>query len=581
MATLFKKLLRNIGRGKGQFIAVVTVVTMGILIYVTMSSTYYNLRNSQTDFYEATNFADYYYMVVKAPEQVINDIANLNGVKRVTGRIYFDLSILKDDNKRATARIVSYPLPMEDELNKLLLNGGQMFASGARGSTVEILTDPGFVEANDINWGDRVTVIYEGRLLDFAVIGTANSPEFVYPIKDIADLLPDPTSFGVFMLPHYEAQQVFNYKGQINQVLVEFFPGANLDKINAEIKEILTPYGFLASYPRDDQLSHALLQMELDSIKNLTTSLPIIFLFIAAMIQFIILRRMIRNQKVQVGVLKALGFSNWHIILHYALYALLIGFCGALIGIVAGWFLAGFLTDFFLVYFNLPLSSLSKLNTKVILYSFLLSMGVGLLAGLTAARNISKILPAESMRPKMPEKTSRSIVERMPFIWQRLGIGFKISLRNISRNRGRFTLNVIGIMFAVALLLVSYFMNDAIDFMQNSYYKEQNYDYKITVNKPIKEGELNTIANIEGVIKVEAFLHLPVRLTYQGQNEEDLIVAYNPDMSLKRISDEKGQTLFIPPEGLIISQQLAEKLGVSTGDEIGIETLLPNSPPKY
>ncbi|HZJ85097.1 MAG TPA: FtsX-like permease family protein, partial [Syntrophomonadaceae bacterium] len=103
----------------------------------------------------------------------------------------------------------------------------------------------------------------------------------------------------------------------------------------------------------------------------------------------------------------------------------------------------------------------------------------------------------------------------------------------------------------------------------------------ITVNKPIKEGELNTIANIEGVIKVEAFLHLPVRLTYQGQNEEDLIIAYNPDMSLKKISDEEGQTLFIPPEGLIVSQQLAKKLGVSTGDEIGIETLLPNSPPKY
>lgn len=577
MPALFKKLLRNISQSKGQFIAIVAVITIGIMIFVTMSSTYYNLKKSQADFYQATNFADYYYIVVKAPEKVVKEIATIKGVKRVTGRIYFDLAMLKKDNKRATARIVTYSLPMENELNSILLNKGQMFTNKTGGSSIEIVTNPGFVEANHIKWGDNVTVIYEGKPLDFQIVGTADSPEFIYPIKDIADLLPDHESFGIFMLPHYEAQQIFNYKGQINQVLVEFSPTANIDEINEEIKEILTSYGFLSSYPREDQLSHALLQMELDSIKNLTTTLPIIFLFIAAMIQFIILRRMVRNQRVQVGILKALGYSNAKIIGHYSSYALFISFLGAFMGVILGWLSAGYLTDYFLVFFNLPLSH-GNLNIKIILYSFLLSMGVGLVAGYTAARSVTKIQPAESMHPKPPNKTNRSIIEKSPYLWLKLNTAWKISLRNISRNRGRFMLNTIGVIFAIGLLVVSYFMNDAVDYMKNSYYKEQKYDFMIRLSKPIKEEELSTIANIKEVIKVEPFLELPVRLTYKGKSEDDIITAYNPQMSLKKISDEKGKELFIPEEGILISNNQAKKLGVTVGNDIEVETLLPNSP---
>lgn len=577
MPALLKKLLRNISQSKGQFLAVVSVIMLGIIIFVTMSSTYYNLRNSQTNFYQVTNFADYYYQVVRAPEQVVKEIENIAGVKKATGRIFFDTAILKEDNKRATARIVTYPLPMDDELNTILLKEGQLFTGETIDSSIEINTNPGYVEANKISWGDKVTVIYEGKPLDLKVIGTADSPEFIYPIKDISDLLPDHESFGIFMLSLYEGQQIFNYKGQINQVIVEFWPNANINETNLKIEETLRPYGLLTSYPREDQLSHALLQMELDSIKNLTTSLPIIFLLIAAMIQFIILRRMVRNQRAQVGILKALGYSNGKIIWHYSSYALLVSFLGAFIGVSLGWFLAGLLTDYFLVFFNLPLSS-ETFNLQVIFYSFLLSIGVGLLAGYTAARSVTKIQPAESMRPKPPNKTTRSLVEKWSYLWSKLTTDWKISLRNISRNRGRFTLNTMGVMFAIGLLVVSYFMNDAVDYMKNTYYKEQKYDYMVRFDKPIKEGEANTIANIDGVIKAESFLELPVRLTYQGKSTEDLISAYHPQMSLKRISNESGEKLFIPDAGLLLSHNQAKKLGVAVGNDIEVETLLANSP---
>ncbi len=576
MQALFKKLLRNISQGKGQFWAVVAVVTVGIMIYVSMSSTYYNLKKSQEDFYQASNFADYYFSIVKAPERIIKDVEALAGVKRATGRISLDLPILKEDNKRATARIITFPLPMDNELNHILLSEGRMF-TGKAGSNIEINTNPGFVDANNINWGDNVTVIYEGKPVDLSIVGTANSPEFIYPIKDIADLLPDHENFGIFMLPQYEAGPVFNYAGQINQVLVEFTPNTDHAKAAEEIKELLKPYGFLASYPRDDQLSHAMLQTELDSIKSLTTFLPFIFLSIAAAIQFVILRRMVRNQRAQIGVIKALGYSNGQIILHYSTYALLVGLIGAILGAITGWLFSGILTDFYLLYFNLPHSP-GGFNSKAIIYGFIISIVVGLAAGWSAARQVSKIQPAESMRPVPPKTGSKSIVENWSALWIRLGSDWKISLRNISRNRGRFMLTTVGIALAVALLVISYFMNDAVDYMMQSIFHDQKYDLMIRVATPVKEGELSSIAAIDGVLKVEPFLELPVRMTYKGKSEDDVLTAYNPAMSLKKIADEKGRELNIPAQGVLLSNSQAQKLGVRVGEDVEIETLLPQGP---
>ncbi|NLB89127.1 MAG: ABC transporter permease, partial [Syntrophomonadaceae bacterium] len=396
------------------------MVTIGIMVYVSMSSCYNNLTKAQEDFYQEANFADYYFLVVKAPHQVVKEVENIKGVKRATGRITLDLAILKEDNKRATARIVTYSLPMDNELNRLLLEEGRIFTERGTGSGIEIMTNPGFKDANQIRWGDSIAVVYEGKPIYLTVVGTANSPEFVYPVKDITDIIPDHKNFGIFMIPQYEAGQVFNFEGQINQLLVEFTSDADSDQVVEEIKELLKPYGLLTSYPRDDQLSHAMLQAEFDSIRSLITTLPVIFLLIAAGIQFVILRRMVRHQRGQVGVLKALGYSNRHIILHYSSYALLVGFLGALLGSLAGWMLSGLLTDYFLLYFNMP-SSGSGFNLQAIINGFLLSMGVGGVAGWSAARQVTKIQPAESMRREAPKMGRKSIVEEWPYLWRKLG----------------------------------------------------------------------------------------------------------------------------------------------------------------
>lgn len=578
MGILGKKLWRHIGHNKGQFLAVVAVVMVGIIAYIAMSSSYYNLSQSQEKFYRENNFADYYFQVVKAPQEVMKQVEMLPGVKRVSGRIQRDLPIIKKNEERATARVVSYALPMENELNHLSLVQGRMFADNQRGSDVEVLLDPKFVAANNLAWGDRVTVVVEGQEVFLTAVGSAISPEFIYTMKDSADILPDPQKFGIFMLESRQAQQVLNMPGQINQVLMEFSSGADQTQIIASVKDILKPYGLLASYPRQDQLSHAVLQAKLDSIRSVTLFLPLIFLGIAAAIQFVILRRMVKAQRSQIGVMKAMGYDNYRIMVHYASYALAVSILGAVLGTLLGLILAGSISQVYAQYFNLP-GGIQGYNMKAILYGFILSLSVGIVAGLTASRSVVRIYPAEAMRPEPPQSSGKSLLEKWPLLWRNLNPGWKMTLRNIGRNRGRFALTLLGVVFAVGLLIIAFFTNDAVDYiMQRYFYEGQTYDLSIRFNSLMQEKELLNISRIDGVQKVEAFLELPVKIHYQGKTQDEVLLAYPSDLSMKTIESGTGQQIQVPPDGILINQRTATKLGVKQGDEVELETLLPIGP---
>ncbi|MCX5780724.1 MAG: FtsX-like permease family protein [Firmicutes bacterium] len=578
MGIMGKKTWRYIARNLGQFLAAAAVVMGGIIVYIAMSSSYYTLGQARDNFYRDSNFADYYFQVVKAPESVVKQVEVLSGVKRVTGRVQQDLPIIKDNDERATARVVGYHLPMNTNTNSIALVQGRLFSAAQDSGSAEVVLDPKYLAANNLTWGDQITAVVDGKEVFFTVVGSAISPEFVYAMKDSADILPDPQKFGIFMLENRQAQQMLNMPGQINQVLIEFTPGADQAQIIAQIKDILRPYGMLASYPRHDQLSNAVLQSELDGLRSVTTVLPLIFLGIAASIQFVILRRMIRAQRSQIGLMKGLGYHNYQIMLHYTSYALAVSLVGAIFGIVLGVYSSFQIAAIYATYFNLP-GGVQGYNLQAILYGLVMCLISGSIAGLTASSSVLGIQPAASMRPEPPKLGGKSLVEHWPWLWRKLNSGWKMTLRNISRNRGRFLVTLLGVVFAVGLLVISFFTNDALDYMMGRvFYQGQTYDIAIRFNSLLPEKELLNISRMEGVQKVEAFLELPVRIHFQGRSEDEVLLAYAPDMTMKKLESGTGQPIQIPPEGMLINQRTAKKLGIKSGDQAEVETLLPVGP---
>ena len=577
MSILNRKLLRTIRTTRGQFIGLVFIVTLGVMVYIGMGTAYGNLSRSQQNFYQATNFADYYFQVVRAPSSVSSKIESISGVAKASGRIQSDVSLLKEDSQRAVGRITSYNLPQTGEVNQLHLLSGRMFASRSSGGGIEVLLDPQYAAANYIQIDDTITIIAAGRKINLHVVGTAISPEFIYTLPDAAAMMPDPLNFGIIMMATEQAQLILDMPGQINQIMIKLAPGADEQAVQNRVEELLQSYGNTASYPRKDQLSHAMLQAELDGLKVNSHFLPLVLLLIAAAIQFVILNRLVKSHRTQIGIMKAIGYSDAKIIGHYIAYALCVSGLGCVSGIIAGVFLASFMSAIFSLYFNLP-QAIGEINLLTLLQSVALGISIGVISGFLAVRSVIRINPAEAMRLPAPPQGNKILLERWAGLWGRLNSAWRMSLRSISRNRSRSLVTTLGVMSAVVLLVFSMFTNDAVDYMLNRNFQEVNhYDYTVRLAEPIEYREIQYWQQWEDIYQIEPQLEMPIKIHYNGRSEDELCIGMLSDSDLKRVLNQAGERLQIPEEGMLISRRMAQRLGVTSGEKIKVETKLSGS----
>lgn len=575
MGVLTRRTIRLIGKTRGQFIAVVAVMTLGIAVFISMTTAYGNLTGVRDKFYRQYDFADYYFQVVRAPREIIRQVAAVPGVTMATGRIQQDVALLRDNDQRAIARIVSYPMPMEREVNRLHLMSGRIFEENPSGSRVEVLTDVDFFKVNGLKRGSEISVVSGGKKAQLTVVGTAISPEFIYPMKDAASMMPEPKRFAIVMMPHQQAEQVLGMAGQINQVVIRLAPGADEERAARRIKEILKPYGNIGSYPRKYQLSDSVLKGELDGLRANSIFMPVIFLGLATVIQFLMLGRMIKAQRLEIGIMKAVGYSNARIVGHYTSYSVAAGFTVALLGGAAGIGLGSAFTNLYAVYFKMPTEGLTGVNTASVFDGALLALVVSAAAGLIGSWRIVKIRPAEAMRPEPPRAGVRNPLEYWTWAWHRIHPAWKLTLRSIGRNRARFGLTLVGVVFAVGLLICSLFIDDSMDYMLTQhYYREQKYDYLIRFSNPVSVGDLTGVERIRGVRRVEPQLEIPVKFKFQGRSRDGLLLGIPIGQRLRGIQTPDGVPLTLSDSGLFLDEHTAKKLGVKTGDSLLAETQL-------
>jgi len=577
MSILTRKLLRTVKTSGGQFIALVLIVMLGVMIYISMNTALSNLSRSQEHFYIDYRFADYTFKVVKAPESVVSRVEAVPGVIKATGRVQADVPIVKANDSRATGRLTGYPLPLEGEVNRLHLLSGSWFEESSSGN-IGVLVDPQYFQANHMSLGDNLEIIADGKKVNLTVIGTATSPELVYPMKDAATLMPEPERFGIIMIPQNQAQQILNYSGQVNEIGIDLAPGADETLVARQIEKILEPYGNLSSYPRSDQLSHAALQAELDGLKTMSSSLPLVFFLIAASIQFVIINRLIKTQRLPIGVMKALGYGNIQIMWNYTSYALLVSGAGAVLGVILGVVMAAGISQVYAQFFNLP-GDIGGVNLAVVVRSLVISLLVGWAAGLFASRSVTRINPAEAMRPEPPASGRHTPLENWSWLWVRLSSSWRMSLRSIFRNRLRFAVTVLGVVFTVCLLIFALFTNDAVDYLLHQSFSMTNrYDYMVRFTKPVRYAEVTEWTRWNEVQKMEPVLEVPVKFRAGERSEEELLTGVEVTSKLRKVYDMHGQQHRIPDEGILLNQTVADKLGLKPGDTVEVQTTMGIGP---
>jgi len=349
-------------------------------------------------------------------------------------------------------------------------------------------------------------------------------------------------------------------------------PGASADEIIARVDRILEPYGGLGAIPRALQLSHWTVQNELSQLQTFGFLLPMIFMLVAAFILNVALTRALALQRPQIASLKALGYGNRSIGWHYLKWALAIGLQGVVLGGVLGALMGNLIIGLYNSFFRFPVL-LFSVPPSVVFGATVMTLIAAIGGAFTAVRRAISVPPAEAMRPEVPTRYRRSLLET-PVVSRHLGTAGRMVLRNVMRHPLRAAASVFGIAFAVSILMIGFVFNDAIDrLMLTQFWEAERQDVTVNFIEPRDESARYALERLPGVVAVEPQRTVAARIRSGYRDRYLAITGVSLNPRFKRIVDRDGGEIRMPPSGVVLSLTLANVLGVVPGDEITLEVL--------
>lgn len=576
MNILFRNLLRDIKKSKGQFISILIIVILGVTFYTSLNSVFKNLTNASNQYYGEYRLADIWVDLYNAPVGVQEKVESMPNIKLATGRIIKDASInISEEN--STLRFISLPDVKRDIVNDVVIKAGRYFSEG---DSNQCLLDEDFFKANNLNLGEYIYPIINGNKVKLKIIGCVKSPEFVYTLKDSSEIMPDNKKFGIVYIKQSFGEAIFDFNGSINNISIQISNGSDVKTVKDDIEKSLKNYGVKSAIDREEQISAMMLSGEIKQLQSMGSSFPVIFFMVASVIMYIMMGRMVESQRTQIGVLKALGFSNVQVMTYYMSYSVIIAVMGSFIGCIFGTYLGIAITKYYNQYFNLPLSEV-KIYGELAIPAFMLTLIFCLFAGYNSCKSIFKIMPSEAMRQKSPQSGKKIIIEKVDLIWKNISHLGRIILRNLFRYKRRVLMTSIGIIFSSAILLIALSMNDCINFMiKQQYGNIQNYDIKVKFSRLISIEELNNIKSITHIAQLEPVLETGVEISNGWRKKDVGFTALVKEPQMYRVEDKSGNAVSIPSNGILISEKLGKVLGAKVNESVNIKFFFPGKEKK-
>jgi len=567
MKALDQKLFRDLLHMWGQVLAIVLIVACGIASLVTMMSAYSSLKLSQTTYYDQYRFADVFVQLKRAPDSLMSRLVDIPGVDTVQTRVVKDVTLSVEGMvEPATGRLISIPELPIFILNDVFIRTGRYPDRGD-----EVLVSETFAEANHFELNDTIGAIINGRWQTLRIVGMALSPEYIYEIRG-TEIVPDNEHFGLLWMPQDALSTAFDMKGAFNDVTLTLRPGASESEVIFQLDQLLEIYGGLGAFGRDEQVSHTFISDEIQLLSAQAILVPCIFLGIAAFLLNLLLSRLVSTQRDQIAVMKAFGYDNIAVGIHYLKLVMVVVFLGSLLGTALGWRLGWGMTNLYADFYHFPVLRYD-IRPNVLLTALLVSAGAATLGAFLAVRRAVALPPAEAMRPEPPATYRPTLVEKLG-VQRWFSAPSRIILRNLERHPLQGVLSIIGIAVAIAILVVGRYFTDAMDAIVDIQFRTiQREDITLVFNDPLSAQAKFDLYHLPGVLKAEPFRTVPARLRLGHRKKLSGINGVEPTHELRRLLDRDQRPVSLPPEGILLSTKLADILHAQLGDELTVNVL--------
>ena len=567
MSPLDRKLGRDLWRMKTQALAIALVIAVGVLLQVMMGGLVNSLEQTRDAYYDRYRLADVFAPVKRAPAHILNRITDLEGVAAVEGRVIGGALIDIDDQAvPVQAQAVSLPDFHTPRLNDIHLVEGRRIDPRRHD---EILLLKSFAQAHDLGPGDELSATMNGTRRTFKIAGLAQSPEFLYSTAP-GELVPDDARFAVIWLSEKALAAAYDVDGAFNEALVALDRGANPIQVRDAVDRLLEPYGSIGAYTLEDQYSNRFVTEEISGLKVSSASVPPVFMAVAAFLLYIVISRMIEAERMQIGLLKAFGYSSLEVGIHYLKFILTIAIGGASLGCILGILSGQAMASYYQVYYKFPFLVFTIVPSDIIT-----AIGVSVLAasagGLFVLRKVFALTPAVAMRPPAPPDYSRSAglsetVKRL------LDQPSRMVVRRIIRHPFRTLVAISGIAagmgLSVAMLGVMSGFDRTIDL---TFSVIDRSDATVTFVEPFGQNTIYALKRQPGVIEVEPFRAVSVVMRNGNRTHRGSISGLVPEPRLSRAMTDKVMPIYIRSDGIILSQSLADKLAIGPGEILSVE----------
>lgn len=569
LTALDRKLVRGLFHMWGQAAAIALVIGCGVGVFVMAVSTHRALESAKSLYYERARFAEVFGNLRQAPRSLNARIAEIPGVAQSEPRIVRAVLLdIEGMTEPAVGRLISVPRVGQQLLNQIHLRKGRNIQPGRSG---EVVVSEAFAVANGFGPGNSVKAIMNGKQQRLRIVGVALSPEYITQMQ-AGSLFPDDRRFGIFWMGQDDLEAAFNMEGAFNDVTLTLMPGTSTEEVIRRLDLLLDPYGGVGAYDRERHLSHRFISDEILSLRTMAVVMPSVFFGVAAFLLNMALRRVIALERGEIAALKAFGYNNWEVGFYYFKLVGAIVLVGSIFGSIIGVLMAKWMTGLYVEFYRLPNAEF-RLDPPVMLFAFFLALAAATLGVWNAVRAAVKLPPAEAMRPEPPKDFRRGLADLLGRLHLISNVA-RMIVREIERRPAKAALSVLGISFAVAILIVGSFSEDAIDFlMEVQFGRVERQDVTVSFVEPTSASVLGELKQLPGVIHAEPFRSVPCRLRHEHRRRLTAITGLAPDSELFRLIDADDQIIPIPRSGLVLSQQLGKLLDVRAGQQLLVEVL--------
>lgn len=547
---LRKKLLRDMRRSAMQFLSIVVLCSLGTLIFAGLDGTA-NLAQGTIDrYFEDNNLADFWVSIPSADRDTLERMRRIDGVAEVCARASVELDTTLGDD--STLEVTAYSGPMN--INRPMVRDGELLsATDLRGC----LMQAGFADAHSLQPGDRITVEMNGSEHSFVIRGLVFSPEYICVTHGT---YPNPQEFG-YILINAQAMAVL----PLTQMIVTAEDGADVAELEKAISNAL-PQALVMNRRAHKSTASAMNNAEM--FVSLTLVFPVFAYAVAALIVLTTLTRMVDHQRLQLGTLKALGYSSRKIRMHYLSYAFLPSLVGAVLGVFIGhWGLPSILWALLLGQNEYPYRiypSISPQAWGMVLLTVVMSVGICWYTYQKSSRETT----AELLRAKPPKAGRRIFLERISPVWKRLTFNGKMIVRNLLRNRMRTLMSLVGILSCNALIIASFGLQDSINLIAETHYtKVLNYD--VRANLTMMADEARSYDQRLEAEKVECLMEKAASVRLGDISRTTLVTVVESNQQMLCLGKNETHTPILPG-GAALTEKMAKTLKAKVGDRITI-----------